>query len=158
MNIFAQLGYQFTHPQAGMYRISVALFYPALLLLAAALAWAVFELGSLTAELWSRRGIRSLAKIDSTAQEARQEFVARRPAEAIAKLHELPDTLFIRKYVDALGDGTNLNPNKMVKMLSCLQKENADAVIEQTFTWTGWCTERGHQAYSGHRRFISRGA
>jgi len=128
---FGAIGYQITHPQAIIYQVSTALLYPVLFLEVAALAWIVFEFGRFTVEVFSRKGKRSLPEIEASAREARDLFVAHRPSDAVLALRRLRHGTYVTRYVEDLGDGSGLEPSKLLKILGDLELQVSKR-IEQT--------------------------
>jgi biopolymer transport protein ExbB/TolQ len=111
------ISYNLVHPEAMMYTIATALFYPILLLLAGALLYMVFELGRFTLEMARRDRKRSLGRIKSAALSARISIEARNPAQAVTDLGGISDNWLIRQFIKPLGSGADLSPERLAKQL-----------------------------------------
>jgi len=106
-----------THPEAVMYTVATALFYPILLLLTGALFYLVFELGAFTFETVRRDRKRSLGRTKAAAMNAQLSIEAHNPVQAVAELARISDNWLVVRFVRALGSGEDLSPGTLLKQL-----------------------------------------
>ena len=117
-NLIDQAIYVVTHPEILVYAVSTALFYPALWLELASLVVVLIEGGRFTAELWQRRGKRSVPEMESTARAARDQLAAGRDAEALATLKTVRHARLVASFMDTLTGPDCLTRVKLTKTLN----------------------------------------
>lgn len=116
--MFQRLGYLITNPEAAMYPVATALFYPILLLLAGALVYNVFELGRFTIEMIRRDRGRSMNRIEGAAAAARMSIAASKPQQAVLDLATMSSNWLIVAFIRMLGTGSDLTHTRLLKQLT----------------------------------------
>ena len=111
------ISYNLLHPEAVMYTVATALFYPILILLTFALLYMVFELGRFTLEMFQRDRNRSLGRIESAALTAKISKAAGNPPQAVADLRGISTNWLVRQFVASLGTGADLSEDRLAKQL-----------------------------------------
>jgi len=110
--------YNVVHPEAVMYTIATALFYPILLVLMSALLYIVFEMGQFTLEMLRRDRNRSIGRTKSAALSARISLDARNPGQAVADLSGMSNNWLVKQFIKSLGTGSDLSEEGLTKQLS----------------------------------------
>jgi biopolymer transport protein ExbB/TolQ len=113
-----RLGAYIAHPEAFMFPVATALFYPILLLLAGALIYNVFELGRFTVETIRRDRQRSIARIELAASSARTSIAAGKPIQAVLDLAGISHNWLVVQFIKMLGTGSDLSRSRLVKLLT----------------------------------------
>jgi len=120
------IGYWVTHPGVFLSSIVTVLFYPILALELAAFAFAVFEFGRFTIEVFPWAGQRrDLAGIETAAREARAKIIAGRYAEAARALSEASARPLFTRYFAHLVEKPDLSRVHLLKSLSDLESHAA---------------------------------
>jgi len=123
-----------SHPEAVMYTVATALFYPILLLLTAALFYIVFELGVFTVETIRRDRKRSLGRTKAAALSAQISIQAHNPIQAVADLARISNNWLVVRFVKALGSGDDLSQDALMKQLVETEM-NATKRLDRTRLW-----------------------
>ncbi len=105
------------NPEAVMYTVSTALFYPILLLLTGALFYIVFEFGVFTLEMFRRDRKRSLGRTKAAALSARISIQAGNTPQAVLDLARISDNWLVVQFVKSLGSGADLSRETLSKQL-----------------------------------------
>jgi biopolymer transport protein ExbB/TolQ len=114
----SSLGYYIAHPEAVMYPVATALFYPILVLLAGALFYNVFELGRFTLEMLRRDRGRSMSRIEIAASSARVSLRADKPEQAVCDLAGISTNWIVARFIKLLGSGSDLSRPRLLKLLN----------------------------------------
>jgi biopolymer transport protein ExbB/TolQ len=112
------LGNIMTGPGNVMYQVATALFYPILLLLAAALFYNVFEFGRFTLEMIRRDRQRSMARIEQAASSARASLAANRPSQVVVDLAGINGNWLVTQFAKMLETGSDMGHVRLLKLLT----------------------------------------
>lgn len=107
-----------TGPGNVMYQVATALFYPILLLLAAALFYNVFEFGRFSLEMLRRDRKRSMASIEAAANSAKVSLAMRRPAQAVVDLAGINGNWLVAQFAKTLDTGADMSRARLLKLLT----------------------------------------
>ena len=116
--MFHRIGALISHPEAFMFPVATALFYPILLLLAGALIYNVFELGRFTVEMIRRDRGRSMARIETAASSARMSIAAGKPIQAVLDLAGISHNWLVVQFIKMLGSGADMSRSRLLKLLA----------------------------------------
>lgn len=113
-----QLGTLIAHPEAVMFPVATALFYPILLVLAAALFYNAFEFGVFTLEMIRRDRQRSTARIELAASAARASLAADKPGQASVDLAGISGNWLVAQFAKMLAGSSDMSRIRLQKMLA----------------------------------------
>jgi biopolymer transport protein ExbB/TolQ len=117
--MFQKLADLATGPGNVMYQVATALFYPILLLLAAALVYNVFEFGRFTLEMFRRDRQRSTARIELAASTARNSLASGKPGQAAQDLTAINGNWLVAQFTKLLAAGSSdMSRARLLKMLN----------------------------------------
>jgi biopolymer transport protein ExbB/TolQ len=116
--MFQQIGTFIAHPEAVMFPVATALFYPVLLILAAALFYNAFEFGVFTLEMIRRDRRRSTARIELAASAARASLAADKPGQASADLAGISGNWLVAQFAKILAGSSDMSRTRLQKMLA----------------------------------------
>jgi biopolymer transport protein ExbB/TolQ len=116
--MFQKLADLATGPGNVMYQVATALFYPILLLLAAALVYNVFEFGRFTLEMLRRDRQRSTARIELAATTARASLAEHKPGQAAQDLAGINGNWLVAQFAKMLAGSSDLSRARLAKMLT----------------------------------------
>lgn len=116
--MFQQLGTLIAHPEAVMFPVATALFYPILLVLAAALFYNAFEFGVFTLEMIRRDRQRSTARIELAASAARASLAADKPGQASVDLAGISGNWLVAQFAKMLAGSSDMSRIRLQKMLA----------------------------------------
>ena len=105
------------HPEALIYTVATALFYPILLLLTGALFYIVFEFGAFTVEMFRRDRTRSLGRTKAAALSARISLSVSNPAQAVVDMTRISNNWLVVRFVRSLGSGEDMSQETLMKQL-----------------------------------------
>jgi biopolymer transport protein ExbB/TolQ len=106
-----------TNPEAALYTVATALFYPILLLLTGALIWIVFEFGRFTVEMLRRDRKRSIPVIEAAAAAARLSLAAGNQPQAVADLSLISSNWLVGYFMKLLGSTADFSRPRLLKLV-----------------------------------------
>jgi biopolymer transport protein ExbB/TolQ len=117
-SLFQQIGFYLTHPEAMLYTVAGVLLYPALVVLAAALCYIVYEFGRFTIEMLMRDRRRSLLRMEETAKRTRYYLSTGANEDALAHFEAMSTNWLHQRFIAILRQSPDLGHARLAKVLA----------------------------------------